>query len=157
MGTNYYIKRKLSDNQKQIIIDKLMKDEYEDVHFMLPENIHIGKRSSGWKFLWDVHGFKYFNPTKESIFDFLKSGTIIDEFRQEVSFDDFINNIIVSKFGDPWDSASYHKEHPDDFYMGQIFGNSINEFKERFPNLNVNEYGEFYIDDFRCTYAEDFS
>ena len=92
MGTNYYIKRKLSDNQKQIIIDKLMKDEYEDVHFMLPENIHIGKRSSGWKFLWDVHGFKYFNPTKESIFDFLKSGTIIDEYRQEVSFDDFINN-----------------------------------------------------------------
>lgn len=157
MGTNYFIKRKLSDKQKQIIIDKLMKDEYEDVHFMLPENIHIGKRSSGWKFLWDVHEFKYFNPTKESIFDFLKSGTIIDEYRQEVSFDDFINNVIVSKFVDSWDAASYHKEHPDDLYMGQIFGNSINEFQERFPNLNVNKYGEFYIDDFRCTYAEDFS
>ena len=40
---------------------------------------------------------------------------------------------------------------------GRVFVNSINEFKERFPNLNVNEYGEFYIDDFRCTYAEDFS
>lgn len=35
--------------------------------------IHIGKRSGGWKFLFNAHNWMYYDHTKESIMKFLRS------------------------------------------------------------------------------------
>jgi hypothetical protein len=52
--------------------------------------VHLGKRSGGWVFAWDHNDWKYFEKTRESLFDFIKSGRIVDEYGTEIAPDDFI-------------------------------------------------------------------
>ena len=42
-------------------------------------NIHLGKRSSGWKFCWNFHKDKYYS-NKEELLSFIRSGRIVDEW-----------------------------------------------------------------------------
>lgn len=156
MGTNFYLRRKLSQEEKQHIINSINNDNWNEVRDCLPEDIHIGKRSAGWKFLWDAHYFKYFKPSKEALFEWLKSGQIIDEYGRKFTFDQFINDEIVNFINNGYTAESYYKEHPRtlNYYSSIIDQFKINcsDFKEY-----INHYGEFFIDNLRFTVSEDFS
>ena len=52
-------------------------------------NIHLGKRSSGWKFCWNFNSNKYYS-NKEELFEFVRSGRIVDEYGDEVEVEEFI-------------------------------------------------------------------
>ena len=159
MGTNFYLRRKLSQKEKEIAKQYIDEDKYDEIRKMLPEDIHIGKRSYGWKFLWDAHFFEYFEPTKESLFDWLESGQIIDECGDEFTFDQFINDELKGRLDKGWDIESYYIDRPEDKSSWYDFSSRNRYFYQRCPNLNinVNRYGEFYIDGLRFTVSEDFS
>ena len=105
MGTNVYAIRKkwrYSDFEDKIselcenhdldglisYIDKIkQKMEYEEVH--------IGKRSGGWKFLFNHNNWKYYGADKDSIMEFLKScDSLEDEYGDELTPEQFWDDYV---------------------------------------------------------------
>lgn len=157
MGTNFYIKKRLSQKKKNELIKYIQTDQYDEVIKELPKTIHLGKRSYGWKFLWDANDFKYFKPTKDSFERFLKSGLIFDEYGKQFSYEDFIENEVGKSLDQGYDAESYDKDHPNessDFWAYREY--TINHFRNHF-GLKVNNSGEFYISKYRFTVLTDFS
>lgn len=160
MGTNFYLKRKLSEDKKQELINELNQDNYEKCEKILYNNrpIHIGKRSYGWKFLWNANDFKYFKPTKDSLLEFLKSGEIVDEYGNKYTFDEFWN-IELDEFLDKGMDLEHHYNSDEGkhlCYKYQLPENERNLFYEK-HNIMPNKRGEFYIDNLRFTTETDFS
>lgn len=102
MGTNFYYRipiksRKIKELQNLITknpnFDKL-KDEIYKIENK--NNIHLGKRSYGWQFLWDYHKGEFYQPNLKSIKDFLSNGIgeIYDEYGQAFGVDEFFNDEI---------------------------------------------------------------
>lgn len=52
-------------------------------------SIHLGKRSSGWKFCWNFHNNKYYQD-KASLLAFIRSGRVVDEYGTEWPVEEFI-------------------------------------------------------------------
>lgn len=139
----------MTPEQKKEVIDAINNDQYNEARDIMNEvkDIHIGKRSAGWKFLWDANEFKYFEPTKESLIEWLKSGQIIDEYDQEFTFDEFWNDYL-NGFRDGYDAITYEKDHPVRNYLRQSY--------TIFHGIPVT-LGEFYIDDLRFSIYSDFA
>lgn len=113
MGTNIYMCRIPTEeeiNKLHALIDQCDFDGLRDQLDTINTRIHIGKKSYGWKFLFQIHPH-YYGPTKKSIMDFLnltKSGQweLKDEYGDDVPLDTFWNDYVdVSKDG--YDSLSY--------------------------------------------------
>lgn len=158
MGTNFYIRQRVSQQQKEEIINSINKENWYNLKQLIPKEIHIGKRSCGWKFLWNANHFQYFNPNKESLIQFLKSGQIYDEYGEQFTFDQFWNDEIAHHINDDfnkWDLETYYKENHENYIRCEE-DYIIRDFKDRW-NINVNPYGEFYIDDLRFTTCDYFS
>lgn len=152
MGTNFYVKVKLTSKQKDEIRHYLLEDRYDIIRTLLDEakDIHIGKSNFGWKFLWDVNNFKYFGKSKKEMFDWLKDKDIIDEYDKHYTFDQFIKRIRITE---GYDLESYYKDNPDSYSDFSYYTIPI-EFPSK--GLNINQFCEFYLDDCRCTYYTDF-
>ncbi len=60
--------------------------------------IHIGKRSSGWKFLWNFNDNKHYS-TKEGLLKFIRSGRIVDEYGELQDTEEFIK--MALEWGQP--------------------------------------------------------
>lgn len=158
MGTNFYLVKPLSIKEKQEIIDDIVNDKYNSVRDKLPEEIHIGKRSGGWKFLWNANRFKYFEPNKESILEFLRSGNIYDEYGEFFTYDQFMEEEIGYYLDHGLDAKSYEEENNNrEFSNHHSYMSSWERDMIREKNLDVNEQGEFYIDNFRFTVCDNFS
>lgn len=75
-------------------------------------NIHLGKRSSGWKFCWNFNNNKYYD-SKETLLEFIRSGRVVDEYGTEEPVDEFI------KMALEWDGIifdeDYGKKNPSIF------------------------------------------
>lgn len=151
MGMNFYVKVKLTSKQKDEIRHYLLEDRYDIIRALLDEaeDIHIGKSSAGWKFLWDVNNFKYFGKSKQEMFDWLKDKDIIDEEDRHYTFEQFLKRIRITE-GD--DAVKYHKDHQDEY---REFYNIPIEFPAEC--LKIDQYCEFYLDDCRCTCYTDFA
>lgn len=77
--------------------------------FMSGVNIHLGKRSSGWKFIWNFHKNQYYT-NKEELLAFIRSGRVVDEYGEEWEVEVFIK--MALDWGQP-DGAIYNKEYED--------------------------------------------
>ncbi len=66
--------------------------------FLEDTNIHLGKRSSGWKFCWNFHKNKYYS-NKESLLEFIRSGRVVDEYGEEQDVEAFIR--MALEWGEP--------------------------------------------------------
>lgn len=75
--------------------------------FLEDTNIHLGKRSSGWKFCWNFHKNKYYSD-KESLLNFIQSGRMVDEYGEEWKVDEFID--MALNWGEP-DGWVVNKEY----------------------------------------------
>ena len=152
MGTNFYVKVKLTSKQKDEIRHYLLEDRYDIIRALLDEakDIHIGKHSYGWKFLWNVNNFKYFGESKKEMFDWLKDKDIIDEYDKHYTFDQFIKRIRITE---GYDLESHYKDNPDSYSDFSYYTIPI-EFPSK--GLNINQFCEFYLDDCRCTCYTDF-
>lgn len=160
MGTSFYLKQKLSEKDKQIAIGLIKSDEYNKVREMLPNDIHIGRRSWGWRFHWDHNYFKFFKPSKESLIEWLKSGQIVDDDGKEFTFDQFWNEQIANSLYKGCDMDSYVKEHPKEHSIYWDIQSRKRKLIEECPEIKNFEFsplGELYIDNLRFSIFTDFS
>lgn len=80
--------------------------------FLDGTNVHIGKRSNGWKFLWNWNNEKYYK-TKDELFKFIRTGRIIDEYGNQLSTSQFIEMALEWGKDDGWDLESYYEKYPE--------------------------------------------
>lgn len=107
--------------------------------FTADSNIHLGKRSGGWKFSWNFHNNEYYKD-KATLEAFVRSGRVIDEYGSEISPDEFLE-MAYTWCPDGWDSQKYYKERPED----------------RTPWIDYSKHQDRYIDGLRVSSSTDFS
>ena len=101
MGTNFYARIIPKEEDITYIIDKVNKylkgldltlESIESTIDLKP--IHLGKRSSGWQFLWENQP-DYFKDNLESIKEFLSRKDVIvyDEYYNKYSCEEFFKEI----------------------------------------------------------------
>ena len=73
--------------------------------------VHLGKRSSGWKFLWNFNNDNYYKD-KESLLEFIRSGRIVNEYSEELDVEEFIEMSLSWGEDDGWDLETYYEENP---------------------------------------------
>lgn len=185
MGTNYYARiipkekdketlKKAIDNNDYNTITKLYNELYGELNEYNHKGgeIHLGKASYGWKFLWnsnihkyyddeyDINGnfisvCKYWKPyelTKDGIREFIMRDDveIYDEYGDLEDKEEFIN-YAFNKEG--LDGYKYHLEHPDEI----VWRDSEDTLKP-FRDLGYSpEYGNFYSDGLRFSTSINFS
>lgn len=117
MSTNFYLRRKLTIKENRKILDfinskymeftnQVVNNIYNIESFLdtftrevtnetkeYIKEIHIGKRSFGWQFLWDYHGGKYYRANLEDVKKFLSNPDyeIVDEYGETYTFEQFFN------------------------------------------------------------------
>lgn len=102
MGTNYYVQKRLTEAQRadiQGIFDSFLNGDFragrnlKDIIDDVAVEIHIGKSSRGWQFLWDHNDCKYYQPTMASIEKFVTEqcgGIVIDEYGDKFTWEEFL-------------------------------------------------------------------
>jgi hypothetical protein len=66
--------------------------------FLQDTNIHLGKRSGGWKFCWNFNNNKYYS-NKEELLKFIRSGRVVDEYGEQHDVEEFIK--MALEWGEP--------------------------------------------------------
>ena len=66
--------------------------------FMEDMNVHLGKRSMGWKFCWNFHDKKYYDD-KQTLIDYVLSGRVVDEYGEEINSQEFLS--MAFDWGEP--------------------------------------------------------
>jgi hypothetical protein len=121
MGTNYYripTEQEMVAKKRQLLydienielspfnIERQFKMEKKDSwdhespwdNFIQETSIHLGKRSSGWKFCWNFHNNKYYGD-KNELLKFIRSGRVVNEYGDEVDVEEFIK--MALEWGEP--------------------------------------------------------
>lgn len=70
-------------------------------------SVHLGKRSSGWKFLWNWNDGEYYT-NKNELMSFIRSGRIVDEYGDLIDTEEFITMSL--EWGQP-DGLSVNEEY----------------------------------------------
>lgn len=91
MGTNYYGKKIPTETDKQAIALLVLKGDFNGAIHALKsfEAIHIGKSSSGWRFLFNHNNWDYYKDW-QSFCDWLLTVEIVDEYGESKSKDELI-------------------------------------------------------------------
>lgn len=193
MGTNYYarilpsveqkenLKKLIDENKFDSILEEVQKmygdNEYEETGAV----IHLGKRSGGWKFLFNPNHEKYYPLTKEGLMNFLSREDVIiyNEYFSEsygkyeyTDNPDAANNCeylwTAKQFMDMavnwgkkngWDGESYEKWESEN-RPGHYYGYSM--YKDPHENEWIEKgykpsYYNFYNDGLRWSTCCDFS
>ena len=111
--------------------------------FIQGTNIHLGKRSHGWKFCWNFHNNKYYS-NKEELLDFINDGRVVDEYGELIDNEEFIE--MALNWGEP-DGLIVNEEYRK---------------KERIKGhgsfwLDNEKYDDKIIDGLRVSSSTDFS
>lgn len=106
--------------------------------FLEDTRIHLGKRSMGWKFLWNWNDEKFYK-NKEDLFRFIRSGRVVNEYGEVINQDEFIQMALDWGKEDGWDLNTYYEEKGG----GYAFGREKDH--------------ERYVDDLRVSTCTDFS
>lgn len=117
MDTNFYLRKKVSNKDKEELLSYLdskyaelrkqiaanpygLRYALDDFYYEVAsdccpynDDIHIGRRSADWQFLWDYHKGRYFEANLESIKKFLSNPEyeIIDEHDKVFTLEQFLN------------------------------------------------------------------
>jgi hypothetical protein len=105
-------------------------------------SVHLGKRSSGWKFCWNFNENEHYSNKKE-LLEFIKTGRIVDEYGMEIDPEEFIKMSL--EWGQP-DGAVFDEKYEK-------------ELKKKFSNSYMHgpEYYDLEIDGLRVSRSTDFS
>jgi hypothetical protein len=101
--------------------------------------IHLGKRSGGWKFLWNFHSKRYYSD-KEELLAFIRSGRVVNEYGEEIDVEEFITMALEWEQPDGYDTQTYTAKYPHE---------GINW-------MNIKDYCDNYIDGLRVSSSTDF-
>ena len=147
MGTNFYASGKIDTKCREKLMSHVKRLAYCinrqkswcdieevlcDIKDDYPERIHLGKRSAGWQFLWNSNGWKYYQPTLDSIRKFLKDKVIFDEYGEIFTLEQFL--------GDELSACLYKKK-------GLLDGSDMTEYRDQFfysDGLRFSLFTEFF-------------
>jgi hypothetical protein len=101
-------------------------------------NIHLGKRSGGWKFCWNFHNGKYYS-NKEELLDFIRKGRVVDEYGSPMEVEEFIE--MALSWGQP-DGMVADKEYFEKNERLAWF-NSEGHYDKEIDGLRVSSSTEF--------------
>jgi hypothetical protein len=102
--------------------------------------VHLGKRSGGWKFLWNFNDNKYYS-NKEELLQFIRSGRVINEYSEEIPVEEFIQMALDWGQPDGYDTQTYYEKNPND----------------RPSWFDWRRYGDLSIDGLRVSSSTEFS
>lgn len=201
MGTNFYAHiiptKKRKDEIKTAIdandfslINKLVQETYGSLEMSYEDEdliggvVHLGKRSGGWKFLWnpnvyvvrnghmeDVNGTRRYIPdpdtplylyplTKKGIKAFIdrEDVEIYDEYGVKQDKETFFKEALewtTWRGETAWDSDSYEAEHPNEFHP--VLDSALIRLLESEGFKLSNSKSDFYSDGLRFSTYIDFS
>ena len=124
METNYYWRPLVTEEEREKILEKVKNSKtiqeitdfiYYDLSNGEKSEIHIGKSSHGWQFLFNLGIRNYTHGQslkKEDIDKWFRSGVIFDEYGDEISADDFWALVDYKK--DDMDYNEYDKKYPEE-------------------------------------------
>jgi hypothetical protein len=118
MGCNYYAKKKATPGLKANIKAHIDVEAFDEAIALIPKQIHIGKSSGGWKFLFNHNNWQHFGKTIESLQLFLKQCIITDEYGDEISYEAFWKFVETKQGG--LDNIQYYNKYPAQF-NGQYY------------------------------------
>jgi len=161
MGTNYTriptseemeVRRKILEKRvKDLIMEPaLIEREFQITNedswdsespwdkFLDGTTVHLGKRSSGWKFCWNFHDNKYYS-NKEELIKFVLSGRVVDEYGEEIDPQEFLD--MAFAWGEPdglvadkeyFDSTNHHNwmSNPSAYYDHVVDGLRVSSSTE---------------------------
>lgn len=104
-------------------------------------NVHLGKRSSGWKFLWNFHNNEYYSNKKE-LFQFIRRGRVIDEYSEEIPVEEFIQMALEWGKEDGYDTMTYYEKYPDTSAM-KYFSDKEKYYDKYIDGLRVSSSTDF--------------
>lgn len=184
MGTNFYARIIPKQEDKQKLIDAINNNQYDVIEDLASElygrrddysgignEIHLGKRSGGWKFLWNPnvikvwdseacdYAYNYVYPlTKEGITNFVMREDVIitDEYGETFSAEDFLE--MAFSWGEPdgYTGKTYEESHKEEsgyrnYYWSKKYQRSMHsENDEMWFDLGyIVEYYDFESDGLR--------
>ena len=154
MGTNFYIRLTVK-SRKEDRTKAINRKLFDELHEKFV-SIHIGKRSYGWKFLFNAHKGELYELTKEGINKYIKENKagIFDEYGGRFTIDQFWNEEITPDKGH--DLRTYYRDNPseENSYIFRHFKDSEYDWSKKYL---PNAYGEFYHDGLRFTLSSEFS
>ena len=106
--------------------------------FVEGTNIHLGKRSGGWKFCWNFHNNKYYS-NKDELIEFINGGRVVDEYGEEILPSVFMQ--MAFSWGEPdglvadkeyFDTTEHHRwmSNPEAYYDREIDGLRVSSSTE---------------------------
>ena len=120
MGTNFYARIIPQESDKQALIEAINNDQPDLVEELTQKlygtrneyigqgsRIHLGKRSSGWKFLWNPNVVKVWDSdTCDMVYNYVypltKEGIMKFVMRDDV--------VITDEYGEVWDNWEFFNE-----------------------------------------------
>jgi hypothetical protein len=105
--------------------------------------IHIGKRSSGWKFLWNFQDNKFYT-NKEELFKFIRSGRVVDEYGELQDTEEFI------KMALEWGQ-------PDGYVLDKNYMDKQSRLAHYKPFTDMSKYYDKEVDGLRVSSTAEFS
>lgn len=199
MSTNYYARiipsiesktklQKAIESNDFETIEELTVKLYSRLHLdnneLVGGSVHLGKRSGGWKFLWNPNVYiirdiykdedrgeyrlgKYvgkflYKLSKEGIKEFIQRDDveIYDEYGEIQNKDEFFKmaiNWVTWKNREAWDSKTYYEDHPGD-YDGYTFRNDLTKYLDQESIDYISDsHTDFYMDGLRFSTSTDFS
>ena len=191
MGTNFYARIIPREEDKQKLIDAINNNQYDVIENLTSElygrrndysgignEIHLGKRSGGWKFLWNPnvikvwdseacdYAYNYVYPlTKEGITNFVMREDVIitDEYGETFSAEDFLE--MAFSWGEPdgYTGKTYEESHKEEsgyrnYYWSKKYQRSMHsENDEMWFDLGyIVEYYDFESDGLRFATSVNF-
>lgn len=110
MGCNYYARPKATQELKDKIITAVNVGDFKTAKGLMPDEIHIGKSSHGWKFIFNHNDWQYFGKSLESLELFLLACDIFNEYGAPISNESFWEMVEEKKNG--MDNKAYFNKYP---------------------------------------------
>lgn len=199
MGTNFYARIIPKEEEKNQLINSIVNNEFDKIEDLASELygirneyskrgnvIHLGKRSCGWKFLWNPNVIKYcdgyvdpetkefvpvwkydqvYSLTKQGITDFVMRDDVIiyDEYGKQENPIEFLEMAFSWGQENGYTSKTYEESQERSNYRSYYWSkkyqrNLRSEKDEMWLDLGYNvEYYDFEADGLRFSTSINFS
>lgn len=197
MGTNYYAYIIPSKERKKELCEAIEANDFHLIQQLTNEmygrlernfdneliggEVHLGKVSAGWKFLWnpnvyvvrnghmeDVNGSRKYIPdpdtplylyplTKQGLHNFIFRDDVLiyDEYEELQDKEEFWQMALSHGQKDGWDAAGYEKKYPKHIYP--VTGELTDLLKAEGYQFTSMSNSDFYSDGLRFAGYTDFS